>query len=368
MIKPGLLYRFLKIYVYLGLRLFYRRLTIKDEHNVPLSGPVIFAINHQNAFMDAIVIATSSRRNPWFLTRASVFQSATARYWLNKLQMIPIYRFRDGHANMKKNDEALETCKRLLVENNTILIFPEGNHDSRWTLRPLQKGIARIAFATEIEMNFKSDLKIVPVGLQYENYLNSWSDLLVSFGKPISVKDYKAIYEDNSAKAVNVLLEDLRQAMESLMVSIHNQARYDDIHKAIKTREGREKNLFKRLENDQKFLLSLKDDFVAREEKPTKSKSLNACVLGRLFYFASLIPHLINLGLINWVLKKFVKDHHWASSIKIAVLLFGAPVIYFVQALLIWSFAGFWPWIVIYLLLLPPTAFHVLKYRSSCLH
>ncbi len=366
LMKPPLLYRFLKWYVFIGLRLFYRKLTIRDVQNVPQKGPVIFAINHQNAFMDAIVIATASSRNPWFLTRASVFDSAKARFWLRKLQMIPIYRFRDGHTNMKKNDEALETCKRLLTENETILIFPEGNHDCKWSLRPLQKGIARIGFDTESALNFSSGLKIVPVGLQYENYKRSWSDLLVSFGKPIELAGYQTLYEENPAKAINLLLLDLRAGMESLIVDIQNTELHDELQQAIKSRPNRESNLVKRLESDQQFLKFLQDDKTKIDEKPEAKGNSTSCIIGSIFYFISLVPHIGALGLINLILKKFVQDHHWASSMKIATLLFGAPFIYLAQGLILWSFTSL-AWIAAYLLILPVSAIFVLQYRSTCL-
>lgn len=367
LMKPPLLYRFLKWYVFIGLRLFYRKLTIRDVQNVPQKGPVIFAINHQNAFMDAIVIATASSRNPWFLTRASVFDSAKARYWLRKLQMIPIYRFRDGHTNMKKNDEALETCKRLLTENETILIFPEGNHDCKWALRPLQKGIARIGFDTESALNFASGLKIVPVGLQYENYKRSWSDLLVSFGKPIELAGYQTLYEENPARAINLLLLDLRIGMESLIVDIQNTENHDELKQAIRNRPGRESNLVTRLQNDQQFLRLLQEEITIKVEKTEERGSSKSCIIYSILYYISLTLHIGALGLINLILKRFVKDHHWAASMKIATLLFGAPIVYFAQGLLLWSFTSFWPFVAAYLLLLPITALIVLHYRSACL-
>ncbi len=49
--RPSLLYRWLKIYVRLAFAAYYRRYRVQNVQNVPVTGPVIFAINHQNAFM-----------------------------------------------------------------------------------------------------------------------------------------------------------------------------------------------------------------------------------------------------------------------------------------------------------------------------
>ena len=58
------------------------------------------------------------------------------------LKMIPVFRFRDGLANVKKNAGAFEQTRALLKSKKSILIFPEGNHQASYYLRPLQKGIA----------------------------------------------------------------------------------------------------------------------------------------------------------------------------------------------------------------------------------
>jgi 1-acyl-sn-glycerol-3-phosphate acyltransferase len=145
-LKP--LYTLLKYYVPIGFRLYYRQVRVMNAHLVPKKGPVIFAVNHQNAFMDAMVVAVCSVRRPWFLTRASIFKTAMGRFWLGALKMMPIYRIRDGIGQVKRNDTTIHRCQELLIKGQSILIFPEGDHHHKWTLRPLQKGLARIAFST----------------------------------------------------------------------------------------------------------------------------------------------------------------------------------------------------------------------------
>jgi 1-acyl-sn-glycerol-3-phosphate acyltransferase len=65
-------YFLLKQYCRLALYFFYRKWQVQGKENIPL-GPVIFVANHQNAFLDAVLVSCSTQRNPWFLTRASVF-------------------------------------------------------------------------------------------------------------------------------------------------------------------------------------------------------------------------------------------------------------------------------------------------------
>lgn len=364
--NASFLFQLLKRYVPIGYRFYFRKFTIQNLDKIPASGPVIFAINHQNAFMDAIVVATSTRRNPWFLARASVFESKIARFWLNQLQMIPIYRFRDGHKNMKKNDETVEVCKNLLLKNETILIFPEGNHDLKWTLRPLQKGIARIAFATEEACGFTSGLHIVPIGLQYENHTKSWSDLLISFGEPIALKDYEALYSENVMLSTNKLLDDISASVSNLMVDIRSADHFDAIKKALQNRPNREENLVLRLKNDQHFLATFEDTKTKHTIPKEKPTALN-CVLALPVYVLATVLHFPAYLTIQWIVRRFVTDFHWTTSIKFAAMMFVAPPIYIAQSVLLYQLTGSFLWVLSFILLLPLTAIAGIKYHANCL-
>src|SRR6187455_2772390 len=133
----SLFYSTLKTISTISLKFYFRKWQVKGREHIP-TGPVIFVPNHQNAFLDAVIAACSSKKNPWFLTRANVFDKPAAAWILNKLQMLPIYRFRDGFATLKKNEQVLDDIVGMLNRGNSILIFAEGNHDDQYSLRPLQ--------------------------------------------------------------------------------------------------------------------------------------------------------------------------------------------------------------------------------------
>ncbi len=78
--------------------------------------------------------------------------------------MIPIYRFRDGFGKMRRNAEVFEQFVDVLRKNEWLLMFPEGNHELRYTLRTLQKGIARIAFAAQVRRSWEREIPIIPGG------------------------------------------------------------------------------------------------------------------------------------------------------------------------------------------------------------
>ena len=56
--KWSLLYKLAYGLVSLAMRFFYKKYEISGIENIPKDGGVLFAVNHQNAFMDPIVIAS----------------------------------------------------------------------------------------------------------------------------------------------------------------------------------------------------------------------------------------------------------------------------------------------------------------------
>ncbi len=62
---------------------------------------------------------------------------------LDFIRMIPIYRFRDGLAAMKNNQETFNKGFEVLGNGGSIVMFPEGNHSLERRVRPLTKGLCK---------------------------------------------------------------------------------------------------------------------------------------------------------------------------------------------------------------------------------
>ncbi len=355
-VKP--LYSLLKYYVPIAFRLYYRRFRIRNRHLVPKKGPIIFAVNHQNAFMDAMVVAVSSHYRPWFLTRASIFKKPVARFWLGALKMIPIYRIRDGLGQVKRNDSSIDKCRDLLLKGQSLLIFPEGDHNHKWMLRPLQKGLARIAFAA-LKANPACGLKVVPVGLQYENYRAFGSELLVSFGQPIAIDEYLPDYKISKTRAHEKLMADVKMELLKLMVAIQNENRYDEIKKGLAERY-REPDLEIRLQHDKKFIAGDFSNSVKNSEEP-RSRLLFR-IPGFPFFLYALVNHILPILVIKWIMKRFVRDHHWESSIRFAGMILITPLFYLLQTGLVYLSTNQLLWTLVYFLSLPISAWIGARY------
>ena len=218
--RGGFNYKMLYAYVSVLHRLFYRRLTVVGYEKIPQGTPVIFAPNHQNALMDALAVLFASRKPVVFMARADIFKKTFVAKILNFLKILPIYRIRDGYGELGRNQEVFDDTVDVLKSNTPICILPEGNHEGLKRLRPLKKGIFRIAFQAEESRQFNLNLHIVPIGIDYSDYYNAGADLMVVFGTPIKVADYAEQYRENEQRTINTMVSVLSAGMRSVMVHI----------------------------------------------------------------------------------------------------------------------------------------------------
>ncbi len=361
---------------------FYRKIQTEGAENLPIGEkPLLFAPNHQNAFMDALVMITTSGTVPVFLTRADIFQSSFKVKMLRLLRMLPVYRQRDGKDSLKRNEETFDLCVELLKDKDSLGIFPEGNHGRRPRLRPLKKGVVRIAMDAETQSDFSLDVQIIPVGIHYSAHTEAYSDVLVSYGEPIAVRDYQEAYEKNPMRTFVSLTNDLRVRMEKLMIHIPNQEYLDTIEslrkmfgESLASRQGIDPNNLKgRLHVDQGFIAAietfikeepakaeqlqnqlqayqtaleterLSDDFLAKAAYPFSRLLMNTLWL--LLSLPVYIYGAINNLLLDYIpirAAKVFKDDHFHASVEMLLRMFLKPLIYILQGGLVWAISGDW--------------------------
>jgi 1-acyl-sn-glycerol-3-phosphate acyltransferase len=223
----SLLYYFLKFFVGRWFRWYYCRFEAAGLTNIPKGDPIIMAANHQNALMDALAILFSVPGSIVFLARADIFKNPTQAKLLHILKIMPVFRIRDGAENLNKNDETFDAALQVLKDNHSLCLMPEGNHGDKRRLRPLVKGIFRIAFQTQEELGESRKVKIVPVGVDYEHYQHFRKNLFVNFGPPIEVSEYMELYRENKARGMNALRDRLAEELRKQMVHIESEQYYD---------------------------------------------------------------------------------------------------------------------------------------------
>lgn len=357
-------------YVNLFYRSYFKMIYVNNLKNLPRNQPVILAPNHQNALIDALAYVYSAKCQPVFLARADVFKGRLLRHFLNFLNIMPIYRMRDGAASLKKNEEIFEkTLEVLKNKYNPLLLFPEGTHGDKRRLRPLKKGIFRIAFMAQEYYKNEQGVRIVPVGIDYSNYQKFRSNLFINYGKPIEVSEYYSLYTENRIDAINKLRDRLAREISNLMIDIQTEEYYDLYQslRIIYNSEMRKKlnikgrTLLDKFTADKK-MISVLDDF--KDKNPGEINSLNKkvsdymaglnsfnlrdWVLRRDFYplitrglealsLLILLPFYI-LGLVNNyipykipdIYTKKIKDPQFHSSFKLVMVMIFFPVYYII--------------------------------------
>lgn len=221
------LYSFLRYYTDIVLKLSYRTIKYVGRERIPQDGAVIYAPNHTNALMDAMVILALDRKPKVFVARADIFRNPKLAKILTFLKIMPIMRMRDGIDEVRKNNETIEKAVDVLRDRVPFCIFPEGTHQAKYSSLPLSKGIFRIALQAQ-ELMPDMPLYIVPVGLRYGNFFRFRSTARVAIGNPINVGEFVEQHKDlTPAEQLNTMKESLDERMKKAIFYIPNDENYD---------------------------------------------------------------------------------------------------------------------------------------------
>ena len=218
---------FYKIILFLlkGYNLFYfKRIRVYGLENIPKKGGLLFSPNHQNAFLDPILVGTSCGSEVTSLTRSDVF-GGPFQWFLDALKMLPVYRIRNGFGNLKKNNPIFDHCKELLGNGKKMMMFSEGKHHNEYFLQRLSKGSSRLALQAQ-EKFPESVIYIIPVGINYSHHQRPWQEVHVVYGTPILVSDFLKSYKKNNSVTTNLLRETLEREMQSCLWIPENDASY----------------------------------------------------------------------------------------------------------------------------------------------
>ena len=157
----------LKLFIRAALWLFCAEINTKNKYLSNSKGPLLIIANHPNSFLDAIIIASRYHRRIHFLARGDVFTKKHHRLLLKLLNMIPVYRLREGKEFLHLNEYAFIESVKLLKKKEAVLIFIEGTCLNKNELQPFKKGTARIVQGCHAENLFPT---IHLAGIAYNNF------------------------------------------------------------------------------------------------------------------------------------------------------------------------------------------------------
>lgn len=306
------LYSFLRYYVDFVLRLSYRTVRYVGREKIPQDGAVIYAPNHTNALMDAMVILALDRKPKVFVARADIFKNPTIAKILTFLKIMPIMRMRDGMEEVRKNNETIERAVDVLRDRVPFCIFPEGTHQTKYSSLPLSKGIFRIAFQAQ-ELMPDMPLYIVPVGLRYGSFFRFRSTVRVQMGDPINVGEFISNHSDiSTSEQINAMKELLDERMKNSIFYIPNDEDYDATYEIC---AATVKSQVRHLRGDKEYghMRGLDAHFAA-----------NNMTVKHLAYLKSVNPelaaHLLELGQRAYELRTRDRISLSSVSVKYAIL------------------------------------------------
>jgi len=192
-------------------------------NRIPKKGALMVASTHPNSFLDAVIIGCLIDRPLHFLARSDVFSAKWADKILRALNLIPIYRVQEGHKNLSRNDDTFRECHRILEEGGAILIFVEGLSLIDFKLRPLKKGLARIAFGFANKNDFKLNCAVVPISLNYDRPKDFRSKINVGVGQIQYILDYQENYEINANSSFEILNEVLKKELAEHTIQVEQK-------------------------------------------------------------------------------------------------------------------------------------------------
>lgn len=223
-------YSLARDYLLFGFRQFYGEIIIQGKENLPTDdSAVIFAPNHLNALMDALAVSylMPPRKAVIYLARADFFRNKTLAKIMHFAKIMPAFRMRDGFENLEKNGKVFYECIKVMRFGHSICMMPEGGQGEERKIRPLVKGIFRLAFEAQQEFGNEKKVKIVPVGLHMSDLIKAGKQIIIHVGEPIDVQDYMESFTENQPVALNEMKGVLHKRLSGLTLDLATSENYE---------------------------------------------------------------------------------------------------------------------------------------------
>ena len=192
---------------------FFGKIEIFGQENIPLTEPVIVAPTHRSRW-DAVIVPYAvgrlvSGRDLRFMVSANEVKGIQG-WVIRRMGGFPVNTDRPQLNSVRHSVELLKLNQEMLV------IFPEGGIFNDYQIHPLKRGVASIALQAETDKSERG-VKILPVGIRYSLPYPTWgADVRVDIGSPLAVGEY---YGKSLRQSSQKLTAALQKSLEKLYQS-----------------------------------------------------------------------------------------------------------------------------------------------------
>jgi len=232
-----MIYNFFRILSNIAIRVYYGKIEVSGIENIPKGVPLLIASNHPNGFLEPIIIGCIFPRPLHFMVRGDVFRMKWLKPFLVRTNQIPIFRFKDGFSELRKNDSSLQVAYKELDKGAAIILFIEGGTLNIKKLRPFQKGLARMASSYVDREGGRKDLHVLPVAINFVSPFVLRSRVFLNIEKPFKAEDY---FHDSSQKTAEIrkMTDDLYSLIKPIAFHVSDDERQEALNKTLKFTEG----------------------------------------------------------------------------------------------------------------------------------
>ncbi|MDR1666578.1 MAG: 1-acyl-sn-glycerol-3-phosphate acyltransferase [Bacteroidales bacterium] len=221
--------------------MYFRKIHLLHLENVPSDAPLMIVSNHQNGACDVLSILLFIRRADKTrkirsVTRGDVMVHPVGNVIMRWLGIVPAYRIAfEGEASLGKNAPMLEMLEEEILNDGTIILFPEANHQTiRW-FGWFSPRYLLVMLEAARKSNFEKEMYLLPSCNHYNAYAGIHDDTLIKFGTPIALSAWYEKYQKQPKATVREINGLVKRQISDLMLNITDLDNYAAIDFLRKT-------------------------------------------------------------------------------------------------------------------------------------
>jgi 1-acyl-sn-glycerol-3-phosphate acyltransferase len=203
----------IRVLARVGVRVFFRDVRIQEAERLRgATGPRLVVAHHLNSLVDPLLIFARGPGRPRFLAKSTLWRHPVVAPLVILCDAIPVYRHQDG-VDVSRNLDTFAAAREILCAGGTVALFPEGKSHNEPLPQPLKTGAARIALAACAEGRAPG-LRIVPIGMAYQDKGRFRSRVVLRVGVPIDPAPEAAAYAAGGRAAVRALTDRIAAGLQ----------------------------------------------------------------------------------------------------------------------------------------------------------